>query len=82
MQDAEDNWGDFEGVYGYYAVNEPKPGAVIYANFPTLRPNSVDGYPFIWPGSFGAAASFFRQAVRCGEFGRSMSNSSSSITPS
>lgn len=30
---SEQNWTSFEGVYGYYAVKDPKPGARILARF-------------------------------------------------
>jgi hypothetical protein len=30
---SQETWGQFEGVFGYYAVNEPKAGAEVLANF-------------------------------------------------
>ena len=61
-QDAEDNWGDFEGVYGYYAVNEPKPGAVIYANFSDPSTEFGGRLPIYMAGQFYGAGRVFFQA--------------------
>ena len=39
---SREAWRSFEGVYGYYAVKDPKPAARVYANF--SDPNtSIDG---------------------------------------
>jgi hypothetical protein len=61
-QEAEDNWGDFEGVYGYYAVNEPKPGAVIYANFSDPSTEFDGRLPIYLAGQFYGAGRVFFQA--------------------
>lgn len=55
-------WSSFEGVYGYYAVKDPKPGARVYSRF--SDPNtSMDGeLPIYMAGHFYGAGRVFFQA--------------------
>ncbi|MBP87438.1 MAG: hypothetical protein CMJ64_12060 [Planctomycetaceae bacterium] len=59
---SEEAWTSFEGVYGYYAVKDPKPGARVYARF--TDPNtSIDGHlPIYLAGHFYGAGRVFFQA--------------------
>ena len=63
--DASDNasaWNSFDGVYGYYAVKDPKLGARVYSRFsdPTT---AVDGdLPIYMAGHFFGAGRVFFQA--------------------
>lgn len=55
-------WDDFAGVYGYYAVNDPKPGAIVYADFADPK-TMVDGkLPIYFAGQFYGAGRVFFQA--------------------
>jgi hypothetical protein len=58
----EQAWSAFEGVYGYYAVKDPKPGARVYSRF--SDPNtSMDGeLPIYMAGHFYGAGRVFFQA--------------------
>ena len=59
---SEQAWTSFEGVYGYYAVKDPKPGARVYARF--SDPNtSMDGeLPIYLAGHFYGAGRVLFQA--------------------
>lgn len=59
---SEQAWTSFEGVYGYYAVKDPKPGARVYARF--SDPNtSMDGdLPIYLAGHFYGAGRVIFQA--------------------
>ncbi|MCA9121668.1 MAG: hypothetical protein H6822_36260 [Planctomycetaceae bacterium] len=59
---SEQAWQSFEGVYGYYAVKDPKPGARVYARF--SDPNtSMDGeLPIYLAGHFYGAGRVLFQA--------------------
>ena len=59
---SEQAWSSFEGVYGYYAVKDPKPGARVYARF--ADPNTaIDGeLPIYLAGHFYGAGRVFFQA--------------------
>jgi hypothetical protein len=59
---SEAAWSSFEGVYGYYAVKDPKPGARVYARF--SDPNTaIDGQlPIYLAGHFYGAGRVFFQA--------------------
>ncbi|MCB9937958.1 MAG: VWA domain-containing protein [Planctomycetaceae bacterium] len=59
---SEQAWNSFEGVYGYYAVKDPKPGARVYSRF--SDPNtSMDGeLPIYMAGHFYGAGRVFFQA--------------------
>ncbi|HUG67458.1 MAG TPA: hypothetical protein VMM76_06885 [Pirellulaceae bacterium] len=59
---SEQAWSSFEGVYGYYAVKDPKPGARVYARF--SDPNtSMDGeLPIYLAGHFYGAGRVMFQA--------------------
>jgi hypothetical protein len=58
---SEAAWASFAGVYGYYAVKDPKPGARVYARF--SDPNTaIDGQLPIYLAShfYGAGRVFFQ----------------------
>lgn len=59
--ESQANWDSFEGVFGYYAVNEPKPGAEILANFADPA-TAVDGQLPIYLATqfYGAGRVFFQ----------------------
>ena len=42
---SEAAWSSFEGVYGYYAVRDPKPGARVFARFSDPDTAISDGDP-------------------------------------
>lgn len=58
---SEQAWTAFEGVYGYYAVKDPKPGAAVYARFSDPE-TALDGMqPIYMAGQFyGAGRTFFQ----------------------
>lgn len=60
--DSQSNWGEFEGVFGYYAVNEPKPGADILANFADPNTSIDDTLPIYLASHFYGAGRVFFQA--------------------
>jgi len=57
-------WDDFAGVYGYYAVNEPKPGATVYARFsdPATASGPGDNLPIYLASQFYGAGRVIFQA--------------------
>ncbi len=59
--DSEAAWQSFEGVYGYYAVKDPKPGARVYARFSNPE-TSIDGELPIYAAAhfYGAGRVFFQ----------------------
>jgi hypothetical protein len=59
---SEGAWASFDGVFGYYAVKDPKPGARVYARF--SDPNTtIDGtLPIYLAGHFYGAGRVFFQA--------------------
>ena len=55
-------WGQFEGVFGYYAVNEPKAGADILANF-SDESTAINGdFPIYLASHFYGSGRVFFQA--------------------
>ena len=56
------NWNRFEGVFGYYAVNEPKPGADVLANFADPSTSLNDRLPIYLASHFYGAGRVFFQA--------------------
>ncbi len=59
--DSEAAWQSFEGVYGYYAVKDPKPGARVYIHFANPE-TSIDGELPIYAAAhfYGAGRVFFQ----------------------
>jgi hypothetical protein len=59
--DSEATWSSFAGVYGYYAVKDPKPGARVYARFSNPE-TALDGeLPIYLAGHlYGAGRVFFQ----------------------
>ena len=60
--DSQANWDEFEGVFGYYAVNESKPGADILANFADPDTSIDDSLPIYLASHFYGAGRVFFQA--------------------
>ncbi len=59
---SESTWANFEGVYGYYAVKDPKLGARVYARF-SDPDTALDGeLPIYLAGHFYGAGRVFFQA--------------------
>jgi hypothetical protein len=58
---SQEAWSTFEGVYGYYAVKDPKPAARVYSNF-SDPDTSLDGDMPIYMAShlYGAGRVFFQ----------------------
>ncbi len=56
------NWNQFAGVYGYYAVNEPKAGADILANFSDPSTAIDDQLPIYLASHFYGAGRVVFQA--------------------
>lgn len=60
--ESEQVWQDFEGIYGYYAVKDPKPGARVYSRFSDPS-TGIDGdLPIYHAGHFYGAGRVFFQA--------------------
>ena len=59
---SEQAWSSFEGVYGYYAVKDPKPGARVYARFSDPETAIDDELPIYMAGHFYGAGRVFFQA--------------------
>lgn len=60
--DSEAAWQSFEGVYGYYAVKDAKPGARVYARFANPETSIDDTLPIYAAGHFYGAGRVFFQA--------------------
>lgn len=61
---SETAWSDFAGVYGYYLVNEAKPGANVFARFsdPSTAGGSAEELPIYLAGQFYGAGRVYFQA--------------------
>jgi hypothetical protein len=59
--DSEAAWQSFEGVYGYYSVKDPKPGARVYARFSDPE-TAIEGELPIYAAAhfYGAGRVFFQ----------------------
>jgi hypothetical protein len=52
------NWADFDGVYGFYQVSRPKPGAVVYGYF--SNPDvAISGKPIYFAEQFWGSGRVF-----------------------
>ncbi len=60
--DSQLNWDRFAGVFGYYAVNEPKAGADVLANFADPQTAVDDRLPIYLASHFYGAGRVFFQA--------------------
>ncbi len=60
--DSEQKWSSFAGVYGYYAVKDPKPGARVYARFSDPDTEIDNELPIYMAGQFYGAGRVFFQA--------------------
>jgi hypothetical protein len=59
---SETAWESFGGVYGYFAVKDPKPGAKIYARFADPNTSIDNELPIYLAGQFYGAGRVFFQA--------------------
>ncbi len=59
---SQETWAQFEGVYGYYAVNDPKPGADVLANFGDPETAIDQAFPIYLASHFYGAGRVFFQA--------------------
>jgi len=59
---SEATWASFEGIYGYYAVKDPKPGARIFARFSDPSTAIDEELPIYLAGHFYGAGRVFFQA--------------------
>ena len=59
---SQETWAQFEGVFGYYAVNDPKPGADVLANFGDPETAIDDTFPIYLASQFYGAGRVFFQA--------------------
>jgi hypothetical protein len=54
------SWTSFPGIYGYYAVRDPKPGATVYSRFGDPDARLDDEFPIYMAAHFyGAGRVFF-----------------------
>jgi hypothetical protein len=59
---SEQAWASFKGVYGYYAVKDPKAGATVYARFSDPNTAIDNQLPIYMAGQFYGAGRVFFQA--------------------
>ena len=59
---SQETWAQFDGVFGYYAVNDPKPGADVLANFGDPETAIEDTFPIYLASQFYGAGRVFFQA--------------------
>ncbi len=52
-------WADFPGVYSYYPLRRPKPGATVYARFSDPATAQGNVQPVYWAGQFYGSGSVF-----------------------
>lgn len=58
---SEEAWSEFEGIFGYYAVRDPKPGARVYARFSDPETAIDDELPiYLASHLYGAGRTFFQ----------------------
>ena len=55
-------WERFQGVFGYYGVRGPKPGATVYARYSDPRSAVSGQLPIYWCGQFYGSGRVFFQA--------------------
>ena len=60
--ESQETWAKFEGVFGYYAVNDAKSGAEILANFADPETAVDDQLPIYLASQFYGAGRVFFQA--------------------
>lgn len=60
--ESQETWAKFEGVFGYYAVNDAKSGAEILANFADPETAIDDQLPIYLASQFYGAGRVFFQA--------------------
>ncbi|HEX3655772.1 MAG TPA: hypothetical protein VHV55_08205 [Pirellulales bacterium] len=57
--DSAADWSEFKGVYGYYAVRGPKPGATVYSRFSDPRAAAGGQPPVYMAGQFFGSGRVF-----------------------
>jgi hypothetical protein len=57
--DSAADWSEFKGVYGYYSVRGPKPGATVYARFSDPRAAAAGQAPVYMAGQFFGSGRVF-----------------------
>ncbi|MCA9220769.1 MAG: VWA domain-containing protein [Planctomycetales bacterium] len=60
--DSEAAWASFDGVYGFYTVKDPKPGARVFARFSDPSTSIDAELPVYMAGQFYGAGRVFFQA--------------------
>ncbi|MDX1962347.1 MAG: hypothetical protein SFX18_04295 [Pirellulales bacterium] len=58
-EESEQNWQDFTGVYGFYQVRGPKPGALVYGYFSNPDASSTSGKPVYMAEQFWGSGRVF-----------------------
>jgi hypothetical protein len=59
--ESEEIWAEFEGVFGYYAVRDPKPGARVYGRFSDPETAIEDQLPiYLASHLYGAGRTFYQ----------------------
>lgn len=61
-EESEAIWRRFDGVFGYYAVNEAKPGATVFGNFSDPATEFDGRLPIYFAGQYYGAGRVFFQA--------------------
>lgn len=56
---SDEAWSDFHGVYGYYAVEDAKPGATVYARFSDPQARDRDKQPVYMAAQFFGSGRVF-----------------------
>jgi hypothetical protein len=58
-EQSETNWSDFDGVFGFYQVKGPKPGAVVYARYGNPDASTTAGKPIYFAEHFWGSGRIF-----------------------
>ncbi|QGJ71908.1 VWFA domain-containing protein [Planctomycetales bacterium 10988] len=57
--ESRDAWHDFDGVFGFYGVREPKPAATVYARYQETENLPEDEQPIYFAGQFYGSGRVF-----------------------
>lgn len=58
-EESEQNWRDFPGVFGFYQVRGPKPGALTYGYFSNPNSSSTSSKPIYFAEQFWGSGRVF-----------------------
>ncbi len=58
-EQSETNWEDFDGVFGFYQVKGPKPGAVVYGRYGNPDASTTGGKPIYFAEHFWGSGRIF-----------------------